>query len=66
MWPISFEWPYRKERELFYWSLVLMSGMVAFYALVMVFESETGTEAVAGLILCFLAKHVIVRLGYPK
>ena len=43
-----------------------MSVLVAFCALVMVFDSETRTRAGAGLILCFLAKHVIVRLGYPK
>lgn len=66
MWRISIEWPYRKDRILFYWSLVLLSVLVAFSALVMVFDSEMHIRAVAGLTLWYLMRRVIGRMADPK
>jgi Na+/H+ antiporter NhaD/arsenite permease-like protein len=66
IWRISIEWPYRKDRILFYWSIVVLSVLVAFSAIVMVFDCEMHVRAVAGLTLLYLMRRLIGRMADPK
>lgn len=66
MWRMSIEWPYRKDRILFYWGLVLLSVLAGFSAAVMVYDSEMHIRAVAGLTILYLVRRVIGRMTDPK
>ena len=66
MWRISIEWPYRKDRILFYWGLLLLSVLVGFSAAVVVYDSEMHMRALAGLTIWYLMRRMIGSMAAPK
>jgi hypothetical protein len=66
MWGISIEWPYRKDRILFYWGLLLLSVLVGFSGAVMIYDSEMHIRAVAGLTIWYVVRRIILHMADPK